>query len=101
MMNNGTWMALTVTVGPILIFITYLLSRRQQSEISLSTILSTQVSNALSTTETMKGLLAPLEAEIASMRDEIVILRKHITVLEKQIVELGEKPPELPSSWMM
>jgi hypothetical protein len=98
-MSTGNWMALTVTVGPILIFITYLLSRRQQGETTLSSIMSAQVSNALSTTETMKGLLAPLEAEIASMRDEIVILRKHITVLEDKIIELGEKPPDPPYTW--
>jgi hypothetical protein len=100
-MSTGNWMALTVTVGPILIFITYLLSRRQQGETTLSSIMSAQVSNALSTTETMKGLLAPLESEIASMRDEIIVLRKHITVLEQQIIDLGQKPPDLPSSWMM
>jgi hypothetical protein len=100
-MSAGNWMALTVTVGPILIFITYLLSRRQQGESTLATIMSTQVSNALSTTETMKGLLAPLEAEVSSMREEIIVLRKHITVLEQQIIDLGQNPPELPSSWMM
>jgi hypothetical protein len=100
-MNNGNWMALTVLVGPILIFVTYLLSRRQQGQTTLSQIMSAQVSSALSTTETMKGLLAPLETEIASMRDEIIVLRKHITVLENKIVELGENPPDFPNSWML
>ena len=100
-MNTGTWMALTVTVGPILIFITYLLSRRQQTDNALTTIMTSQVSNALATTETMKGLLVPLEQEISNMREEIITLRKHITVLEAQIVELGHNPPALPAQWIM
>ena len=100
-MSNGNWMALTATLGPILIFITYLLSRRQQGEATLSGIMTAQVSNALATTETMKGLLVPLEAEIATMRKEIITLREHITVLEQQIISLGDIPPSLPSEWMM
>lgn len=100
-MSDAAWMAITATVGPILLFITYLLSRRQTGETTIADIMSTQVTNALSTTETMKGLLAPLEAEIATMRKEIILLREHINVLEKQIIALGHIPPELPSEWMM
>jgi phage shock protein A len=98
-MSTGSWMALTVIVGPVLIFITYLLSRRQQTENTLATIMSTQVASALSTTETMKGLLSPLETEISNMREEIITLRKHINVLEKQILELGHQPYEYHLDW--
>jgi len=54
--------------------------------------MSATVTSALSTTEIMQGLLAPMEAEIRELRTEIKTLREHIQKLEGQIKGLGIEP---------
>lgn len=93
-MTPNAWATIGAVVGPLLLFLTYVLSRQQAGKTFMADIMSTQVNSALATTETMKMLLEPLEAEISDMRDEIVSLREHITMLEDQIKTLGHKPIE-------
>jgi polyhydroxyalkanoate synthesis regulator phasin len=97
-MTPAMWAAIAALLGPILLFITYLMSRKQTSRTFMSDLMTAQINSALSTTETMRTLLEPLESEISDLRQEIVILRNHITVLEAKIVELGHQPPEFPYS---
>lgn len=95
-MTPQIWAGIGAILGPTLLFVTYLLSRRQTGRTFMFDLMTAQINSALATTETMRTLLAPLEAEMADLREEIVILRTHITVLEAKIVELGHQPPEFP-----
>lgn len=98
-MSPAAWAALGAAVGPVLLFITYLASRKQQEAAASYQAAAGVVSSALSTTETMRLLLQPLEEEISDLRKEIIVLRTHVTSLETQIREMGGKPvdpPEFP-----
>jgi hypothetical protein len=84
-----------VALGPLLLFATYLLSRGGKTQAVLVDTMSAQVQSALSTTDTMRLLLEPLEKEMAEMREEMTLLKQHIVVLETLLREQGTEPPPL------
>lgn len=96
-MSPAAWGALGAAIGPLLLFITYIASKRTNDATAAQAAAAGVVTSALSTTETMRLLLVPLEQEISELRTEIVVLRTHITSLEAQIREMGGHPIEPPS----
>lgn len=98
-MSPAAWGALAAVVGPTLVFVTWLASRRQERDNASSSVMSRTIEGALSTTQTMRLLLVPLEHEITELRNEIALLRIHVTSLEAQVRELGHDPippPDVP-----
>lgn len=113
-MSPAAWGVIGAVIGPLLVFVTFLASRHQEGQKTEADIMQATVASALSTTETMRLLLQPLEEEIstlrreaseaqvararenAEMRQEIKLLRQHITALEGHIRTLGGTPPEPP-----
>lgn len=91
-MGPAGWAALSAIVGPSLLFVTYLASRPSLRRQADTDRMSATVTSALSTTEIMQGLLAPMEAEIRELRTEVKTLREHIQTLEGQIKALGVDP---------
>lgn len=95
-MSPAAWAATAAIVGPLLAFITYLVSRPQIIRSGQTEQMTATVTNALSTTEIMKGLLKPMEDEINDLRQDIAALRRHILLLEKLVLALGGELPPYP-----
>lgn len=98
-LSQAAWTALGAIFGPALVFITWLASRKSVTKTADTELMTAAVNASLSTTETMRLLLGPLEEEIAELRREVVLLRVHVTSLEGQIRELGHDPappPQIP-----
>ena len=91
-MSTSAWAVIGAAIGPILVTLTWVFSRREAKQTSDSTVMQRTVEGALSTTETMRLLLEPLEHEIAELRNEVQTLRIHVQALETQVHELGEDP---------
>ena len=94
-MSPATWGFLGAVAGPLLVFITWLASRRQAASAAQADLVTATVNASLSTTETMRLLLKPLEDEIAELRTQVTQLRFHIQLLENQVREMGGKPISL------
>ena len=94
--SQGGWTAIGAAVGPLLVFITWVASRKGVMQAQEADMLTRVTNASISTTETMRLLLEPLEREIAELRGEIHVLRTHITSLEGQIKDLGHEPPQIP-----
>lgn len=113
-MTTSQIAALGGIIGPVVMFLTWMLARPQKSFESSSSVLGQALEGALATTETMRKLLEPLEAEIQQLRDEariaadlsrheaehlrheVTLLRAHITALELRLKEMGAEPPPPP-----
>lgn len=91
-MSPAAWAFLGAVVGPTLVFVTWLLSRPQSTRASNNDIMAKVLEGALSTTESMRMLIAPLEDEIHQLRVEVASLRMHVTALEVQVRQLGGVP---------
>lgn len=86
------WGFMGAAAGPVLVFVTWVLSRRQARQAATAELMTATVNASLSTTETMRMLLQPLEQEIAELRRQIAVLRLHVQLLEDQVRELGDEP---------
>lgn len=95
-MSPAAWGFLGAVIGPVLVFVTWLASRRQAKQTATADLLTATVNASLSTTDTMRLLLKPLEAEIAELRRQVTQLRFHIQLLEGQIREMGADPVDPP-----
>lgn len=96
-MSPAAWGAIGAAIGPFLLFVTWIASKRNADAAAAQAAAAGVVTSALSTTETMRLLLVPLEDEISELRKEIIVLRTHVTALESQIREMGGKPIDPPS----
>lgn len=94
-MSPAAWGFLGAVAGPTLVFVTWLASRRQAKATATAEMMSATVSASLSTTETMRKLLKPLEEEISELRSQVTQLRVHIQLLEDQVKAMGAQPVTL------
>lgn len=97
-MSPAAWGALGAAIGPLLVFLVWVLSRREAAKGADFNAMASAVKASLDTTKTMQTLLAPLEAEISQLRIEVVLLRTHVNALERQIKALGHDPIPPPST---
>lgn len=103
-MSTEAWVALSAVVGPVLVFITWIFSRRESAKGADFAAMASAVQASLDTTAVMKGLLGPLESEIKELRVElaqqtikITLLQTHVVALEAQIKALGHEPLPRPN----